>query len=924
MNLKNKTKAQLIDEIETLRQRIAEQEQKRREDQQTASKMQSDARKMHILIEHTPAIIFEINKNDEIIYMNRAPAGMDLAQIIGRNMYRFMNPAYHEAVKEKVRSVFETGRPSQYETAGIGSNGEEAHYNSRIAALPNEQGQIKSALIMTDDITSRKLGEQTVRDSEAKHRALFETMVQGVVYQAADGMITSANAAAARILGLTLDQMQGRTSIDPRWRAVHADGSDFPGETHPAMVALSTGKPVKNVMMGVFNPKKEGYTWINVNAIPQFKAGETAPYQCFTTFEDITERKQAEEALRESEERMRSILKSLDDLLFVFDEQGIYLDYYLPEGRFDELLLSPQEFIGKPYADLLPPIVTEKADAAFAALRKVDTIQSFDYMLEISGKSQWFSARLSSMKDDSGRLRGVVMAVRNTTESKLAKTARHESEAKLSAAFASSPVGLSITAPGGEFIEVNEAFCRTVGYARDELIGKTALELTLLNPVDHAHLMREMQQSHGVISNAEFQFIARDGNLRDVLYSVDTIQLQGVPHALATTLDITQHKQLSEEKTRQDRLAAVGQLAAGIAHDFNNLLATIIVFAQLVQYRSNLTEEDNADLSKIVQQSKKAADLIRQILDFSRQTDVKMQPLDLKANLNETIAFIERTIPESIRIQLEFERGNHIINADPTRLQQVITNLAVNAHDAMPDGGRLHFNLSHFSLAPDETPPCPDMEAGVWSKLTITDTGSGIAPEAMSHIFEPFFTTKEVGKGTGLGLAQVYGIVKQHNGHITVNSQAGQGTTFTLYFPAHIRQMPSKNKKADAPIAKGRGETILLVEDEEILLNITRAMLQTLDYRVLVAKDGVEALAVYRSHADQIDLLLTDLVMPDMGGAALVSALQAEVPNLRALMMSGYSSDWNFSPEIMSGRVSRLNKPFDIPQLAQAIRDALE
>ena len=329
--------------------------------------------------------------------------------------------------------------------------------------------------------------------------------------------------------------------------------------------------------------------------------------------------------------------------------------------------------------------------------------------------------------------------------------------------------------------------------------------------------------------------------------------------------ETTQERAVREKVEEQDRLAAMGQLAAGIAHDFNNILTSIIGYSQLLSMRPDTPGPAKGHLQQIVSQGSRAAQLVRQILDFSRKTAVERQPLDLVLLLKEAVKLLERTIPESIQIVAEWSDNEYVVEANLTQLQQVITNLAVNAKDAMPNGGELRIKLSSLHLDPEERPPLPEMEPGDWAVWTVSDTGAGMPAEVLKHIYEPFFTTKQPGEGTGLGLAQVYGIVKQHKGTIEVESELGQGTTFRIYLP-QTGQAKAPLQQEEAYIPTGDGETILVVEDESVVRQVVRSMLEDRGYRVITASNGQNALEVYESHCDEVQLVVTDLVMPEMGG----------------------------------------------------------
>lgn len=388
--------------------------------------------------------------------------------------------------------------------------------------------------------------------------------------------------------------------------------------------------------------------------------------------------------------------------------------------------------------------------------------------------------------------------------------------------------------------------------------------------------------------------------------------------------DVTEERLTQKLIQQQERMAAVGQLAAGIAHDFNNILTSIIGFAELLYLDSNLSMNTKGDVERIIKQGQRAAHLVRQILDFGRRTISDKRPLNLLLVIKEFIKLWERTIPEDIIIDLEAELDEYQIKADIIQLQQALTNLAVNARDAMPMGGRLQFKLSDFMLWPDDEAPCRGMSTGAWVKLTISDTGIGILPEHLDRIFEPFFTTKEVGEGTGLGLAQVYGIVQQHDGFIDVKSQAGRGTTFILYFPAMASTVQAPTEMtARLEMPQGNQELILLVEDNLDVLNITTDMLKYLGYRVLTATNGLEALTIYDQYGPDIALVLSDMTMPKMGGVELIQGLQQRNPHVKVIILTGYPLGLE-GGQLPTGFISWVQKPPMLKQLAQVTHRLLK
>lgn len=387
--------------------------------------------------------------------------------------------------------------------------------------------------------------------------------------------------------------------------------------------------------------------------------------------------------------------------------------------------------------------------------------------------------------------------------------------------------------------------------------------------------------------------------------------------------EVTSERQMQQLIQSQDRLAAIGQLAAGIAHDFNNILASIVLWPSLIQsMEPHMSAKSREGLEIIASQAKRGSDLVQQILDFSRKSVTEMQPFDLQPLLQELTRMLERVLPDNIHFELITRSGDYMIQGDPTRILQMLLNLALNARDAVPNGGNLYVELTRLSRGDAHWDALPPHDQ--WIRINVTDDGTGIQPDILPHIFEPFFTTKSAG-GTGLGLAQVYGIVQQHEGHVHVDSQPGQGTTFSIYFPA-LNALSSNNVHPDDqqdPLIEGNQQTILIADDN---LNVRKSLsecVEFLSYKVLAAANGLEVLAILEQPQNRVDLILSDLDMPEMTGLELCREVRGKNSNIPIIILSGYISDENIK-ELKAFGVEWIHKPVSIEHLSNAIERAVK
>ena len=748
----------------------------------------------------------------------------------------------------------------------------------------------------------------------AFNEGIIESMAEGIVVQDAEGVFTFANPAAAMMLGYALDELVGL-----HWTDI------IPPDQRPIVEAVDERRKrgvADRYEVELLRKDSQRVSSLTSGS-PRFDANGVFA-GTMAVFTDITERKHAEKLLKQSEERLRLIVESTLDVFVLMDLQGKFL-YYSGPALYG---LTPEALIGKSAVDFVDPETHDKTIAAIERVLATGKHDAYENSVVWQGQTIWFLDETWPVRDEHGRIVAVSRISRNITERKQAEEARErlaaqvqEQAQQVEQILATVPAGVLLIDAEGRILQANPASQTHLLV----LVGpNTGDMLTHLGDRSLTELLTSPQRRglwHEVKAHEHtFEVIARPVEI--VLNWKDEYESRP-QHWVLVTNEVTRERQIQAQLQQQERLAALGQLAAGIAHDFNNVMASIVLYAQMIARSLTLSMQERERIAIIIQQAWHATGLIQQILDFSRRAVLERHPLDLLPLFKEQVKLLERTLPENIEITLKYGLEEYVVHADPTRMQQMLTNLAVNARDAMPGGGRLCIELARYDGAPGQTPPLPELGTGRWVRLTVVDTGAGIAPEVFSHLFEPFYTTKGPGGGTGLGLAQVHGIVGLHGGHIDVQTRVGEGTQFMIYLPAIDLRPLDPPLQTVYTIMQGNREVILLVEDDAALRTALAEMLEMLNYQTRQVANGREALELLETQGDQIALVLSDVIMPGMGGLALFHALRDKGWRTPVILLTGHPMDRELAALQEQGLDSWLSKPPDMVKLGHAIATAL-
>ncbi len=883
--------------------RRAEQERLQLLQREQAARESAEAahnRTRNILESITDAF-FAVDQEWRFTYLN--PQAEPLLQrtrqeLLGRSLWdefpATANPTsyreYHRAISEKISVEFEEFY---------------APLNSwfEVRAYPSKEG----LSVYLKDITQRKQADSALQESEERYRKLVEFSSAPIFIQS-EGKFVFINSAGVRLYGATShEELLGKPVLD----FFHPDCREIVRERIQKLNKESkVAVPIEEKLLRLDGTVIDA----EVGATPFIYKGKPAAQ---VIIHDITERKRAEKALRQSEERFRLLAENSTDMISQHTPQGIYL--YASPACHMLLGYAPEELIGHSAYEFFHPDDLSKIHETHCTILTLPDVHTVTYRIcRQDGNYIWFETTSKTLRNPhTGEVVEIHCVSRDISDRKQAEQKIQEQAALLDVATEA----IFVQDLDNKILFWNKGAERLYGWTTDQVLGKNtnhllyketspelleALKTTLEEGEWHGELHKVTELGKAIIVESHWTRVRDEQGKPKSILVVDT--------------DITQKKQLEAQFLRAQRMESIGTLAGGIAHDLNNVLAPILMAVQLLALK---LEDDRSRqwLEILENNAKRGADLVKQVVSFARGMEGDRTLIQVRHLISEIRQIVKETFPKSIEFYSDAATDLWTVSGDATQLHQVLVNLCVNARDAMPDGGTLNISAENLLIDQHYAQINIDAQVGPYIMITVSDTGIGIPAETLDRIFEPFFTTKELGKGTGLGLSTVIGIIKSHGGFVNVYSEVGQGTQFKVYLPAI--EGAEMLQLDDLQLLPGKGELILVVDDEVAIQTITKTSLETYGYRVLTASDGIEAIAVYAQHKEEISVVLIDMMMPEMDGSTAIRTLQRINPHVKVVAVSGLVSNDKLAQVASIGVQTFLSKPYTTKELLTTIHEVL-
>ncbi|MFM9904953.1 MAG: PAS domain S-box protein [Pyrinomonadaceae bacterium] len=827
----------------------------------------------------------------------------------------FYTPESWTRLSAAINEAVTNGTPYELELEIVLEDSRHIWFMGRGEAVRDETGKIVKLRGTAQDITDRRIAEKSLRESQRRFRETLTNLEMIAVMTGSDGKITFCNDYMLRLTGWVREEVLGRL-----WSEVFLHDID-----HDKAGILNSFPPDGPITAHFENQIKtrdgelRSVNWTNT-ALWDVQGRVIG---VASLGDDVTERKRAEEALRLSESRYKKIVESAPEGIVVMDlATGKFVDFNQQALKLFDV--TADEILGLGPADMCPEFQPDGQRSAEAIIGNVHRSLSgetpvFEWV-HCNSKGDPFpcEVRLLQLPDESRMLiRGTIVDI---TEQKRIEQAVRLSEERYRDLVENTIDIIYSHDLDGNFTSINRAGEQLSGYTRDEACELNLTDITA--PEFHQTVKEAMVKTlsgHGD-EVLDVDIIAKDGRRIAIEVKSSVIYQNGEAVGIqGTARDVTDRKHLEQQLLQSQKLESVGRLAGGIAHDFNNMLTAINGYSSLVLEELPSGDPLRHYVEEIKSAGERSASLTQQLLAFSRKQIMQPLIIDVNTVVTGIEQMLRRLIGENINLKTELAPGLSSVMADPTQIEQVIVNLVVNARDAMPNGGTLKIETRNLQIGMGDVANHLFAQEGSYAVISVTDSGIGIPEDIRQHIFEPFFTTREIGRGTGLGLATVYGIVKQSNGYIELDTELGSGTTFSVYLPIVEKHAENDARRPNSEPSLRGYETVLLIEDEEAVRSVVSALLKRYGYTVFAAADGAEAVAICDNHSGPIHLLISDVVMPKISGPALAQKLLAKRKDMTVLYVSGYPGEAIAHHGILASDINFLQKPFTHEALAQKV-----
>jgi len=898
-------------DYEALKQRVDELERESLDHKRAEEKIRENEEKYRTLFENSRDAIVITTREGEIVDINEAALGLfgyTGEEIMGVSFREFyVRPEDGQMFQ---RAIEQKGSVLDYEVDLLKKDGTKINCLLSVTVRLAGDGTVLEYQGIIRDISHRKRSQDAILQSKERYQTLVEESFDGVFVQKGNEIIF-ANRRLHEMLGYDEGGLLG---LD-HWLIYHPDYQELTKERAQARMR---GEAVPS-QYEVRLLRKDGswfYGDINARAI-----GFDGEPGIQVWIKDITERREAEIALRDSEQRYRSVFENTGTATVIIEEDKIIS---MMNTEFEKLSgYSKDEVVGK------------KIWTGFILLEDLDKMEKY-HVIRRENKGNAPTGYEFRCVDKQGNIKDIINTVgmipgtkksvaslMDVTSRKRAEEAVRQSEQRYRFLVENVLLGLFICEmPSGRFLFLNQRIREIFGYRADEGLDKSIWDA--IHPDEHnllkkrieAKIKGKLPPSDSVIYTA----IKKDGSHFRVEINASPVTYQGISAMQGVAVDVTEKEILENQLQQARKMEAIGTLAGGIAHDFNNLLMAMQGNTSLMLLDVDSNHPHHEKLKNIEQYVQRGADLTKQLLGFARGGKYEVRPTDLNELMMKSSEMFGRTKKE-ITIHSKYQQGLWTVEVDQGQIEQVLLNLYVNAWQAMPGGGNLFIQTENVIL--DETyAKLFKLAPGKYVKIAVMDTGVGMDESTSQRIFDPFFTTKEMGRGTGLGLASAYGIINNHGGVIYVYSEIGEGTTFNIYLPASEKEITTE-KVPHEDLLRATG-TILLVDDEEMIIDVGGQMLEKLGFEVLIARNGKEAMEVYKKNRDRIDIVVLDMIMPGMGGGETYDKLKENNPDIKVLLSSGYSIDGRATEILDRGCNGFIQKPFDIEKLSHSIRKTID